>query len=139
MIEKVKEVLRKNHLCVLCTESSGNPYCSLMTYLLSEDGSILYMTASMKSRKYLNLQSNPKVSLLVDTRMKPGDSIISITLEGVVLSEAQEDMEMIRTSFIQRHPELLEILNDPYSVLLGIKLKTYLLLDGPVRSFKGVF
>jgi len=137
MLAKLETILRENSLCVLCTEAAGNPYCSLMTYLLSDDRRTLYLVSTRESRKFKNLLANPRVSVLVDSRQHPtaGANIVSVTFAG--LFQPLADAAPIKTSFAREHPELTEILNHPDSVIFAIKLTSYLLLDGPVAADQG--
>lgn len=141
MLDKVKTILRENTLCVLCTEADGNPYCSLMTYLLNDDFSVLYLVSTRESRKYQNLLANPRVSVLVDTRQHQGSSaaanIVSVTFEGLFQSLADFEIQSIKINLSREHGELAEILNNPDFVVFAIKLQSFLLLDGPVDSYKG--
>ena len=141
MLDKVEEILRENSLCVLCTDGEGIPHCSLMTYLPSDDLKILYMISIQESKKYMNLSSNPDVSVLIDTRQRinyqEDKKITSVTFEGVYEPIDQKEIEQIKASFAKEHIELDEILKSPSVVIFGIKLKSFLLLDGAVNSFKG--
>ncbi|MEO1815018.1 MAG: pyridoxamine 5'-phosphate oxidase family protein [Acetobacterium sp.] len=139
MLAKLETILRENSLCVLCTEAAGNPYCSLMTYLLSDDHRTLYLVSTRESRKFKNLQANPRVSVLVDSRQHPtaGGNIVSVTFAGLFKPLAEAEVLPIKTTFAGKHPELGEILNHPDSVIFAIKLTSYLLLDGPVAADQG--
>ena len=143
MLDKIKKILQENTLCVLCTEANGNPHCSLMTYILIDNLSILYMVSTLESRKYKNLLVNPKVSVLVDTRQNQGPStdkkIISVTFEGVFQALKDFETQRIKTNLATNHQELNEILKNPTCVVFGIKLRSFLLLDGPADSYKGYF
>jgi nitroimidazol reductase NimA-like FMN-containing flavoprotein (pyridoxamine 5'-phosphate oxidase superfamily) len=143
MNEKIAEMLQDHHLCVLCTEGGGKPYCSLMTYMLAEDQKTLYMTASADSRKFSNLKLNPNVSVLIDTRQDHNSvtetQILSVTLEGVCVAVEPKKVEMIKKVFAVRHPELAEILRAPNCAVMGVRLKSYLLLNGPVKYEQGHF
>jgi len=139
MLAKVATILRENSLCVLCTEAAGNPYCSLMTYLLSDDRRSLYLVATRESRKFKNLLANPRVSVLVDSRQHPAAAanIVSVTFAGLFQPLADAEVQPIKTTFAGKHPELEEILSHPDSVVFAIKLQSYLLLDGPVAADQG--
>jgi len=43
----------------------------------------------------------------------------------------------IKSRLAEAHPELGEIVNDSASVVLGIRLVNYKLLEGPVQSEQG--
>lgn len=139
MLAKLETILRQNSLCVLCTKAAGSPYCSLMTYLPSDDLRVLYLISTRESRKFKNLLANPRVSVLVDSRQYPtaGANIVSVTFTGLFQPLADAEAERVKTAFAREHPELTEILNHPDSVIFAVKLTSYLLLDGPVDADQG--
>lgn len=139
MLAKLESLLRNNSLCVLCTEATGNPYCSLMTYLPSDDLTSLYLVATRESRKFQNLLANPRVSVLVDSRQHQGQgaNIVSVTLAGLFQPLTEAEVPPIKTTLAEKHPELKEILNHPDSLVFAIQLQSYLLLDGPVAAEQG--
>lgn len=142
MLNQVEKILRENTLCVLCTVGDGNPHCSLMTYIISDDMSVVYMISNQDSKKFKNLLRNPNVSILVDTRQDHSNpiekKIKSVTFEGIHQPIEQEEIKEIKTHLAQDHLELNKILNSPGCTVFGIKLKSFLLLDGPVDSFQGI-
>jgi len=141
MHDLVEKMLKENQLCVLCTESQSMPHCSLMTYILGEEGKILYLITSMNSRKYKNLLENKNVSVLIDSRQQlEADSIypiVSVTFDGVLTEIEKPRQEEIRAQFRECHPELEEILMKDTCIIFSVHLKTYLLLDGPVQILQG--
>jgi len=141
MNKTIESILKENNLCVLCTEKDGKPYCSLMTYILSDDVETLYMVAFVDSKKYTNIVHNKDVSVLVDNRHKirkeSNAAIVSITFEGVAQTVKPEFAIEIKSQLAQRNPELGEIVNDSASVVLGIRLVNYKLLEGPIQSEQG--
>lgn len=141
MLAKVTTILRENTLCVLCTESNENPHCSLMTYIMMDDLSFLYMVSTLESRKYRNLLANPRVSVLVDNRQHHGtaatENIVSVTFEGLFHPLTDSETHRVKTNLANTHPELDEILKKPDCVIFGIQLKSFLLLDGPVDAYQG--
>lgn len=141
MLDRVNEMLLDNSLCVLCTVSNDLPYCSLMTYVLSDDLKTVYMVTDRKSRKFRNLLENSIVSLLVDNRQKlvfpSDDTVASVTFEGVLKHLDPLETEVVRIKLVKRHEELKNILNNPDCVIFGIELKSFLLLNGPVDSVQG--
>jgi general stress protein 26 len=70
MLEKMKDIVKGNDLCVLATVSEGKPHCSLMSYISDEEGHEVYLISHKQTKKYVNLMKNPTVSLLIDTREK---------------------------------------------------------------------
>jgi len=135
MLEKMKNIIFKNDLCVLATASEGVPHCSLMSYVPDEEGKEIYFVSHKATRKYLNLVKNPSVSLLIDTREEQAGQerikIKSLTINGefqAVNESGKKDY--IRSRFLKQHPHLNDFLNDPGSDIFSIRLKSLQLLDG---------
>lgn len=142
MLAQVKELLINNNLCVLCTTNGAIPYCSLMTYALSDDYKIVYMVTVRHSRKYKNLLENSTVSLLVDNRQKiaclSNEKVASVTFEGLHKPLDFEETAHVHDYLMANHLELKEILNNVDCVIFGIALKSFLLLSDPVNSVQGM-
>ena len=68
MIDKMKALLRQKSSCVLATTDGATPHCSLMAYITLESASRLYLVTPRNTRKFRNINRNPNVSLLIDTR-----------------------------------------------------------------------
>jgi len=140
MLEKMKDIVKANDLCVLATVSRGTPHCSLMSYVSDEEGREIYLISHRQTKKYFNLMENPTVSLLIDTREeKKGQKRIDIkalTISGefqTINNPGKKDL--IRSKFLKRHPHLADFLNDPESDLFSIKIRSFQLLDGVKDAF----
>jgi nitroimidazol reductase NimA-like FMN-containing flavoprotein (pyridoxamine 5'-phosphate oxidase superfamily) len=135
MLERMKEIVRKNDLCVLATVSEGKPHCSLMSYVSDEDGCEIYMVSHRLSRKYLNLIENPIVSLLIDTREEEKgqerSNIKALTVKGEYQTlNDPEKKDAMRSRLLKQHPHLADFLNDPGADIFFIRIKSFQLLDG---------
>jgi nitroimidazol reductase NimA-like FMN-containing flavoprotein (pyridoxamine 5'-phosphate oxidase superfamily) len=134
--EKARELIRKRGTCVLATATKNRPYCSLMAYACNETCSELYMLTGRETRKYRNLMENPAVSILIDTRRSNLESdhkrTTALTLSGKfepVMSRSEE--RGMREGIKTRHPGLGDLLDDPDTEVVRIKIDSYLLLMGP--------
>ena len=140
MLERMKDIVKGNDLCVLATLSRGKPHCSLMSYLSDEKCQKIYMISQKQTKKYANLMENPAVSLLIDTREEErGEKRIHIkalTVSGefqVIKDPKKKDL--IRTKFLKRHPHLTDFLKDPLADIFSIRIKSFQLLDGVKDAF----
>ena len=140
MIERMKEIIKGNDLCVLATVSEGRPHCSLMSYIPDEEGHEVYMISHKQTKKYSNLTENPMVSLLIDTREKEKGrrriDIKALTISGefqMINNSVKKDH--IRTKFLEGHPHLTDFLSDPEAEIFSIKIKSFQLLDGVKDAF----
>jgi general stress protein 26 len=140
MLEKMKDIVKGNDLCVLATVSEGRPHCSLMSYVSDEEGHEIYLISQRQTKKYLNLMENPAVSLLIDTREKEKGQrriyIKALTIRGefqTINDPCKKDR--IRTEFSKKHSHLTDFLNDPGAEIFSIKIKSVQLLDGVKDAF----
>ena len=137
-IEKIKEIVRGNDLCVLATVSGGEPHCSLMAYCANEEGHTIYLASHTETKKYANVMENPLVSLLIDTRGGGGGrpTIQALTVSGEFQAITDPaGKERARTQFVQKHPHLRAFLDEPGVEIFSIKIKSFQLLDGIQDAF----
>jgi nitroimidazol reductase NimA-like FMN-containing flavoprotein (pyridoxamine 5'-phosphate oxidase superfamily) len=134
MLERMKEILKQNGLCVLATCLDDKPHCSLMAYITDPEARFVYMVTQKSTKKWTNVMRNPQVSLLVDTRMHAASektTIQALTVSGI--AEPVED-EPIKKSILERiaagHPHLKEISRRPDAEVVAVKVESMLLLDG---------
>jgi nitroimidazol reductase NimA-like FMN-containing flavoprotein (pyridoxamine 5'-phosphate oxidase superfamily) len=140
MLEKMKNIVKGNGLCVLATVSEGKPHCSLMSYITDEEAREIYLISHRQTKKYFNLMENPAVSLLIDTREEEKDQrridIKALTISGEFQTiKNLEEKDLIRSQFLKRHPHLTDFLNDPEAELFSIKIRSFQLLDGLKDAF----
>jgi general stress protein 26 len=140
MLEKMKDIIKANDLCVLATVSDGKPHCSLMTYITDDECSEIFMISHKQTRKFGNLTANPIVSLLIDTREEERDQkridIKALTVVGEFqVIKDQTKKSLIHAKFSKIHPHLTGFLNDPGAEIFSIKIKSFQLLDGVKDAF----
>lgn len=138
MIEKIKAMAREKDICVLATVSKRGPYCSLMAYTVDENAIEFYMTTSRLTKKYANIEHNPLVSLLIDSReTMPRTKVQALTVSGIceIISYHDSKRQTIKEKLLARHPHLKTILNTPDSEILCVKAESYLFLDGLTDAF----
>jgi nitroimidazol reductase NimA-like FMN-containing flavoprotein (pyridoxamine 5'-phosphate oxidase superfamily) len=133
MTEKIKLLARKKDICVLATVSEKGPYCSLMAYAVDENATEFYMTTSRSTNKYANIENNPNVSLLIDSReTMPRTKAQALTVSGKceIFSFNDPKRHIAKKELFMRHPHLKVILDMPDSEILCIKAESYTFLDG---------
>jgi nitroimidazol reductase NimA-like FMN-containing flavoprotein (pyridoxamine 5'-phosphate oxidase superfamily) len=135
MLEKMKNLVKRNDLCVLATVSNGKPHCSLMSYMSDEEVREVYMVSQKETQKFLSLIQNPEVSLLIDTReekmgqLRSGIKALTATGKFQPIDDTVK-MSHVRSRFQKQFPHLTVFLDDPKSEIFSIRLKSFQLLDG---------
>jgi general stress protein 26 len=140
MLEKMKDIVKGNDLCVLATVSEGKPHCSLMSYISDEEGQEVYLISQKQTKKYFNLMENPTVSLLIDTREEEKGQrriyIKALTVSGEFQTiKDPGEKDLIRAKFLKRHSHLADFLNDPGAEIFSIRTRSVQLLDGVKNAF----
>ncbi|MFO7686906.1 MAG: pyridoxamine 5'-phosphate oxidase family protein [Desulfobacterales bacterium] len=141
MIEKMKSLVRQQDMCVLATVGSQKPHCSLMAYLTEDACSDIYLVTRRNSQKFINLSQNTAVSLLIDTRgNQERGRIQAVTVAGDYVPIDEEALkERIHKKFLSAHPHLEDLINHPETEILRIRIRSFLLLDGPTEAYFEIF
>ncbi len=138
MLEKMIALLKANDMGVLATCRNQKPHCSLMAYVTEEDGLTVYMATRQDTTKFRNMLENPRVSLLVDSRLQNAHDrslIQSLTVEGLFMPlEDKMKEENVRRLLRHRHPQISGLLDHPQSAVIAVKVLSFLLLDGPEKA-----
>jgi general stress protein 26 len=137
MLEKIKELVGKKNICVLATVSGNRPYCSLMAYISDEFYKEIYMVTHKNTTKFNNLQNNPWVSLLIDSReTQPRSNAQALTISGVFIPVLDEGKKQtIRERMLTSFPHMKEFIHHPESELIRIKINSFLFLEGLTESY----
>ena len=86
----LRALLESQRFAALATDDHGQPFASLMAFAATEDLRYLVVLTERTTRKYANLQSNPRVALLIDDRENRG----SDTEDAVVVTAIGEALEL---------------------------------------------
>jgi hypothetical protein len=90
------------------------------------------------TKKYANIENNPNVSLLIDSReTMPRSKAQALTVTGKCETISWQDpkRQTIKKELLTRHPHLNAILEIPDSKILCVKAESYLFLDGLTDAF----
>lgn len=133
----LRELLSTQDLAVLGTDSGGHPYTSLVAFDATEDLRCLLFATARATRKYRNLQGNPRVSLLIDNRshsVTDFQRAAAVTVLGTIAPVDAVEEGRLKDRFQKRHPHLNDFVASPTSALLQINVDRYYL----VRRFQEV-
>ncbi|GFM38343.1 pyridoxamine 5'-phosphate oxidase family protein [Desulfovibrio psychrotolerans] len=134
MLERMKEILHGNDLCVLATTDGCKPHASLMSYFCGPTVADVYMLTRRNTRKHSNIQNNSTISLLVDTRLAhsatPHAGTAALTVEGTAtLLPACEHRDLLH-AMTARLPHLTGFAQDAETVIIHVQVHLLQLLNG---------
>jgi len=121
-------LLHSEHFAVLATTNGETPHASLIAFTAVDNGAALLFLTPRLTTKFKNIQKNPQVSLLIDSRPRSMASIKSscaLTISGRVKKMANKDCLRLSPFFFKRHPSLSQYETDPVYALIYIKVKSF--------------
>lgn len=133
-INLCKAMVNENSFCVLSTCKDNLTNSSLMLYLADEDGLRLYMVTLKGSMKYISMEENPEVSLLIDTRERILDGetqVKALTVYGhsTILKDEKQVAGIIK-QLVKRHPSLKTLAEMKEATVVQVDVRSFLYLDG---------
>lgn len=129
---RVGDLLNTQGLAVLSTQGEGQPYSSLVAFAATPGLHELLFATTRKTRKYHNLTTEPRVSLLVDNRSnREADFHQAMAATAVGRAEEVEDASLtdLRRIYLARHPYLEDFLAAPTCALIRVRIDAYYVVE----------
>ena len=122
------DLMTTQNFGVLCTQSQGQPYGSLMCFATSDDLARVWFATERHTRKFEHMHANKRVAFLVEnTGNRPSDTFGATVatgtgrvgeLDGVEKSAALE-------RYLVKNPQLTEFVASPTCALLQLAVGVY--------------
>ena len=128
----LKDLFSSQKLAVLSTQSEGQPYASLVSFVATDDLKYLLFATGRATRKYANLTADSRAALLVDSRSNRDSDLhraIAVTATGIVDEIQGPDRDRLVDLYLAKHPYLAEFVNSPSNALLRLKVETYVMVS----------
>ena len=137
-INEALAILKSAHIGVLATVSEGVPHTSLMACAFDEKNFNMIMATETGTRKFKNIAANPRVSLLIDTRLtdalQDSASIKAVSLSGLASVAPEAEKSKALALLATTNPKLAYFFSRPGISVIRIAVSSVLFLDGPVNS-----
>ena len=127
----LKKLLESQPLAVLATQSSGQPYASLVAFASSDDLKSLYFATTRSTRKYANLSGDSRVALLVDNRSNKASDFrwaMAATATGKAKEVNAHRRKKALELYLAKHPHLREFVHSPTCALCEIRVQTFFIV-----------
>lgn len=129
IIEKLKILFKEQRFAVIATQDKLEPYTNLVTFLVGENFKQIYFPTFKNTKKYENLTSNSRISILFDNRVnKPKDIKNAIAVTAVGKSREVKDSVVIK-KFLKKHPYLKKFVNSADCAMIEIRVEKYIVVD----------
>ncbi|MHC9538894.1 MAG: pyridoxamine 5'-phosphate oxidase family protein [Vulcanimicrobiota bacterium] len=129
---KLARLFKYQKFTVLSTTDAGQPYNSLVAFMASEDLTSVVFATERDTRKYANLSSDPRVSLLMDNRTNRTADFkraMAVTALGTAREVGLEERIPLEKSFLLRFPDLREFVQLPTCALMSVEISKYYIVS----------
>jgi heme iron utilization protein len=98
---QMKALFTGQGLAIVSTQEHGQPYCNLVAFASTDDLKHLIFATNRATRKFANIDENPRVSMLIDNRSnRISDFHEAVAVNAVGLAEeilGPEAVSLIKT------------------------------------------
>ena len=129
---QLQELFATQNLAVLATDHNGQPYASLVAFAINADLRELFFATTRDTRKFANLQANPRVSLLIDNRANQVTDFSAAVAVTVLGSSAELTGPARRAGtalYLAKHPHLAEFVAAPSCALIRVQVQSFFLVS----------
>jgi len=129
---QLRALLQGQALAVLATSHEGHPYCSLIAFVVSDDLRTILFGTSRNTRKFANITSDPRVSVLIDSRGNTDADFhqaCAATAVGREVKLPEAEYRALRGKYLERHPHLRDFVASPTFELVALRIETYYLVS----------
>jgi len=134
---QIDALFQSQQLAVLATQSGGQPYTSLVAFSASSDLKNLYFVTPRNTRKFNNIVSDSRVSLLIDNSSNQTTDFhraMAVTAVGHATEIDMAGAPQQTAQYLLRHPHLREFVDAPTTALVRVAVRSYYL----VQQFQNV-
>ena len=127
--KKLGNLFKEQRFAVIATQANDEPYTNLVSFLVEKNFKKIYFPTSKKTKKYKNLSSNFRISILIDNRVnKPKDIKNAIAVTGIGISKEIKDTDVTK-KFLKKHPYLKDFINSKDCAMIEIEIEKYIIVD----------
>ncbi|MBS4062000.1 MAG: pyridoxamine 5'-phosphate oxidase family protein [Bacteroidetes bacterium] len=129
----IEEIFETSRFAVLATEGDGQPHASYIAITPMDSYSALIFATYRNTQKYLNLTSNGKVALLVESGKYSStaqQNSFVLTAFGHMEEIKASEKEFVFNTHLEWHPDLLTFMQAEDCTLVRIKVDLYQVVRG---------
>jgi len=128
----LQELFAAQRSAVLATTENGQPYLSLMAFATTSDLQYLLVATYRATRKYRNIEADPRVALLVDNRTnQPTDTeqAMAVTALGAAKEVGAAEKDRFLQIYLAKHPHLEKFVTSPECTLIEVEVERYFVVS----------
>lgn len=132
ILQQVSALLTSQKLAVLATQRQGQPHVSLVAFAATANGRELIFATTRTSRKFANLQADPRAALLIDSRTHQEADFHqgqALSAHGLVMEVSGSEKHFRLQAFLTKHPHLWEFAQSPSCALMSMQVQVFNLVS----------
>jgi nitroimidazol reductase NimA-like FMN-containing flavoprotein (pyridoxamine 5'-phosphate oxidase superfamily) len=130
---ELQDLFQHQKLGVLATVGdTSEPYVSLVAFAATADSRELIFATTRTSRKFANLQADPRAALLIDSRTHQESDFHlgqALSATGTVIELSGPEKHSRLQLFLTKHPHLREFVQSPSCALMSMHVQVYNLVS----------
>jgi len=131
------ELFVSQNLAIIATVREQQPFTNLVAFAATDDLKHLVFATPRATRKFANLNKNPKVAMTIDNRQNVTTDFSEATAV-MAIGTAEEvtgpEKDPLLALYLAKHPELKGFVSAPSCALIGVRITKY----DVVRRFQSV-
>lgn len=128
----LQELFAAQRSAVLATTENGQSYLSLMAFATTSDLQYLLVATYRATRKYRNIEADPRVAMLVDNRSNQPSDIeqsMAVTALGRAKEVGVTEKNRFLRIYLAKHPHLEKFVSSPECALIKVKVERYFMVS----------
>lgn len=137
--QTLRSLFTSQKLAVLATSGDNQPYCSLMAFAVTDDFKHMIVATKRHTRKYANIQQNPRLSMLVDNRKNQPDDFqqaVAVTILATASEPPPAELQHLLNLYLFKHPYMRSFCQAPDCAVLKLTVERYLVVSS-FRNYLG--
>ncbi|HWR67712.1 MAG TPA: pyridoxamine 5'-phosphate oxidase family protein [Desulfomonilia bacterium] len=125
---ELKALFTSQGLAVLSTHDHGQPYCNLVAFASSEDLKHLAFATTRATRKFTNIDEDPRASMLIDNRsnrVADFHEAMAVTATGHAQETIGPEKDGLLKLYLAKHPHLEDFVMSPSCALMRLEVLRY--------------
>jgi nitroimidazol reductase NimA-like FMN-containing flavoprotein (pyridoxamine 5'-phosphate oxidase superfamily) len=129
---QIRTLCENQKLGVLATTGDNQPYANLVAFFSDPKLTYFLFATRRDTRKFLNMQSNVKVALLIHDATNQDidfDQAISVTAFGTAAEVLPPAKEAYQEEYLKKHPKLQSFVASKNCALVKVMIDNYILVS----------
>jgi general stress protein 26 len=134
---RLRNLFDSQKLAVVATQSSGQPYASLVAFVTTDDLRHIFFVTARTTRKFANLASDSRVAVLINSSANEESDFhdaVAITVTGIAQEVTDPERQDVLKLYLSKHPYLEDFANSPSCAVIRVAAKSYYM----VQNFQNV-